>query len=86
VDVGEPWMTTIPEIGPDSYMIMRVFQDIVDPNGVIAPRRTVYSGDEFKELFKNPGTMIRQIMAMRDKFGLPKLELTPEGDRWKPTE
>ena len=86
VDVGEPWMTTIPEIGPDSYMIMRVMQKIINPKGVIAPRRAALSADEFKETFKKPGTMIRQIMEMRDRFGLPKLEMTPEGDRWKPVE
>ena len=86
VDVGEPWMSTIPELGPDSYMIMRIFQDIVDPKEVIAPRRAIYTSDEFKKLMENPGTMIRQIMDMREKFGFPKLELSSEGDRWKPTE
>ena len=86
VDVGEPWMSTIPEIGPDSYMVMRAMQEIINPKGVIAPRRAVYTSDEFKEMLKKPGTMIRQIMDMRDEFGLPKLEATPEGDRWTPTE
>lgn len=86
VDVGEPWMSTIPELGPDSYMIMRIFQDIVDPKEVIAPRRAIYTSDEFKKLMENPGTMIQQIMDMREKFGFPKLELSSEGDRWKPTE
>ena len=86
VDVGEPWTTTVPEIGPDSYIIMRYMQKIVDPKGVIAPRRSVYSSDEFKGLIKRPGTMIRQIMAMRERFGLPELEPAPEGDRWEPIE
>jgi len=85
-DVGEPWMSTCPEVGPDTYMLLRAYKEITDPKGVIAPRRDVYTSDEFKALMKEPGTMIRQIFAMRDKLGLPKLELTPEGDRWEPTE
>ena len=86
VDVGEPWMTTIPEIGPDSYMIMRMMQKIVDPREIIAPLRAVYTDEEFKAMIKKPSTMVRQILEMRDKFGLPKLEVTPEGDRWNPVE
>ena len=86
VEVGEPWMSTCPEVGPDNYMVMRAYKDITDPEGIIAPRRIVFSADEFKEAVKKPGTMLQQVMAMRDKLGLPKLELTPEGDRWKPTE
>ena len=86
VDVGEPWISTCPELGPDTYMVLRAYKEITDPKAVIAPRRAVYSNDEFKELVKNPSTMVRQIMAMRDKLGLPKLEVAPEGDRWKPTE
>jgi len=86
VEVGEPWMSTCPEVGPDNYMVMRAYKDVTDPEGIIAPRRIVFSADEFKEAVKKPGTMIQQVIAMRDKLGLPKLELTPEGDRWKPTE
>ena len=86
VDVGEPWMTTIPEIGPDSYMIMRVMQKIVDPKEIIAPMRCAYTGEEFKNMLEKPSTMIRQIMEMRERFGLPKLEVAPEGDRWEPTK
>ncbi|MFC1870347.1 FAD-binding oxidoreductase [Chloroflexota bacterium] len=86
VDVGEPWVSTFPEIGPDSYMIMRIMQKIINPKGVIAPRRAVLTGEEFKETFKKPGTIIRQIMEMRERFGLPKLEPTPEGDRWQPVK
>jgi len=86
LDVGEPWTSTCPEIGPDTYMLLRAYKEITDPKGVIAPRRDVYTSGEFKALMKEPGTMLRQIFAMRDRLGLPKLELTPEGDRWKPTE
>jgi hypothetical protein len=88
VDVGEPWMSVTPELGPDTYMLLRSWREITDPQNRIAPRgRDAYTIEEFKQLVaKNPGTMIRQIFDMRQKLGFPKLKLTPEGDRWEPVK
>lgn len=86
-DVGEPWTSVTPEVGPDTYMFLRDWRRVTDPQNRIAPRRDVYTREEFINMVaQHPGTMIRQIFDMRQKLGFPKLKLTPEGDRWEPAK
>ena len=86
-DMGEPFVTMTPEIGPDRYLLHRKYREITDPKGIMSPGRAVASSDEFKARFARADRPIQKlILELRDRFGLPKLELTEEGDRWKPTE
>jgi len=85
-DLGEPLLSNFPEIGPDTYMIARAYRMITDPKGVFAPKRVALTIDEFKAMTGKLSRTAQTMHAWREHFGFPKLELTEEGDRWKPVE
>ena len=85
-DFGEPYLSIFPEIGPDSYLITRAFRKITNPDGVLAPGRMAWTAEEFKAAVKNPSKTMETMLHWREHFRFPKLELTEEGDRWKPME
>jgi len=86
MDVGEPVISNYPEIGPDTYLLTRAYKKITDPKGIIAPGRIAWTSEEFKAMAQKPSRTIETIHSWRERFGFPKLELTKEGDRWKPAE
>ncbi len=86
MDTGEPFLSNFPEIGPDTYLLTRGYRRMTDPKGIYAPGRVILSSEEFKATAKKMPRTMQTIHELRAHFGLPKLELTEEGDRWKPTE
>ena len=86
-DLLEPFPPMMPEVGPDRYLLLRKYREITDPKGVISPLRLATTGDEFKARYIDPKEpTVKMALRLRERFGFPKLELAPEGDRWKPTE
>jgi hypothetical protein len=86
-DCGEPFATMTPEMGPDRYILHRKYRELVDPKGIMSPGRSVANIEEFKAKFtKVDRPLQKMILKLRDRHGLPELELEPEGDRWKPTK
>lgn len=86
LDIGEPWMSVFPEIGPDTHLLLRKYQEMRDPKAIFAPGRIAWTTEQFKAAFKEPSRTMQMMLAERDRAGLPKRELTPEGDDWKPAE
>jgi hypothetical protein len=83
-DIIEPFMPMMPEVGPDRYLLLRKYREITDPKGVISPKRMITTSDEFKARYINPKEQtVKMELRFRDRFGFHKLELAPEGDRWK---
>jgi hypothetical protein len=86
-DVGEPFVTMTPEMGPDRYILHRKYREITDPKGIMSPGRSVANSEEFKAKFtKADRPLQKMLLELRNRYGLPELELEPEGDRWKPTK
>ena len=85
-DFGEPFLSIFPEIGPDSYLMVRMLRKITNPNNILVPGRAAWTDEEFKAALKNPSKTMETMLHWREHFGFPKLELTEEEDRWKPME
>lgn len=85
-DFGEPFLSIFPEIGPDSYLMVRMLRKITNPRGVLVPGRAAWTGEEFKASVTSPSKTMETMLHWRDHFGFPKLELAEDGDRWKTEE
>jgi len=85
-DVGEPLTSVSPEVGSERYKMLRRLKNTIDPGGIFAPRRMEYTEEQFKALSQNPTPLLRIILEVREQLGMPKLELTKEGDGWQPVE
>jgi len=85
-DFGEPFLSIFPEIGPDSYLMVRALRKITNPNNILVPGRAAWTDEEFKAAVKNPSKTMEAMFNYRERFGFPKLELAEEGDKWKPLE
>lgn len=48
----EPLTSFFPEMGPNVYLLLRKFRKVLDPNGVCAPGRTVFTEDELRKIPK----------------------------------
>jgi len=86
LDPGAALENVSPEYGPDMYLFHRKIQQVIDPKGVMAPGRVATTSEEFKATYTKPNRGVQLTLALRERAGLPKLELAPEGDRWKTTE
>lgn len=58
----EPFTSLFPEMGPDVNLLLRKFRKVLDPNGVCAPGRTVFTEEE---LNKFPQVIVDAINGMR---------------------
>ena len=85
-DFGEPFLSVFPEIGPDSYLMVRMLRKITNPNNILVPGRAAWTDEEFKASMQNPSKTMETMLHWREHFGFPKLELDEDGVRWKPVE
>jgi hypothetical protein len=78
----EPFTSTNPEIGPNTYLIFRKIRKILDPNSLMCAQRMVLSEEEFKGTMGEPAFPIDLILEMRNRTGLPKIGLSETGEKW----
>ena len=63
----EPLTTFFPEMGPNVNLLLRKFRKVLDPNGVSAPGRTVFTEEELKHL---PPPLIDALNGLRKLNGM----------------
>lgn len=83
-DIVEPFQPMMPEVGPDRYLFIRKYHEIIDPKAVISPKRMFTTGEQFKRKYINPKDLtIKMELKYRENLGFPKLEPAPDGTQWK---
>ncbi len=68
----EPFTSFFPEMGPDVYLLLRAFRKVMDPNGVCAPGRSVFTEEEFKQF---PAQLADAINRLREMNGLEPIRV-----------
>lgn len=82
--LGEPFISSYPESGPNGYLVWRKYRKIFDPNGLMSASRVVLSEEEFKrEQVEKPGGAIRAFHKWREELGLPRLKPTQNKTAWE---
>ena len=65
--VFEPLTSFFPEMGPNIHLLLRKFRKVLDPNGVCAPGRTVFTEEELKQL---PPALVEALNGLRKLNGM----------------
>jgi len=63
----EPLTSFFPEMGPNVHLLLRKFRKVLDPNGVCAPGRTVFTEEELKHL---PPPLVEALNGLRKLNGM----------------
>ena len=63
----EPLTTFFPEMGPNVHLLLRKFRKVLDPNGVCAQGRTVFTDEELKQL---PPPLVEALNGLRKLNGM----------------
>ena len=71
----EPLTTFFPEMGPNVHLLLRKFRKVLDPNGVCAPGRTVFTEEELKQL---PPPLVEALNGLRKLNGMEPVVIDSE--------
>jgi hypothetical protein len=67
----EPITSFMPEVGPKAHLLFRKFRAILDPNGICAPGRQVFSKEEYENF---PAPALAGLNKLRQMHGLAPAE------------
>jgi hypothetical protein len=70
--VFEPLTSFFPEMGPNIHLLLRKFRKVLDPNGVCAPGRIVFTEEELKNF---PQPIADAINGLRQMQGMAPIKV-----------
>jgi hypothetical protein len=69
--VTEPFLSLYPEIGPNAFMFFRKIRKALDPKGIFAPGKRVYTEEEFKKMPAHASDVVNKF---KETFGLERVK------------
>ena len=71
----EPLTSFFPEMGPNVHLLLRKFRKVLDPNGVCAPGRSVFTEEELKNF---PQPVVDALNGLRQMCGMGPVDVKGE--------
>lgn len=68
----EPLTSFFPEMGPNVHLLLRKFRKVLDPNGVCAPGRSVFTQEELENM---PQPIADAINGLRQMCGMAPVDV-----------
>jgi hypothetical protein len=69
--IGEPFVSGAPELGPNTNVLYRKIRKILDPNNVMCSQKMVFTDKELEEESKNTRSGLATLRKWKKEYDLP---------------